>query len=50
MLYQLQHFSDDDIAYDLDGESFILEIKSLPSEQNIIPMANAMLEETRQIE
>ena len=50
LLYQLQHFSADDIAYDLDDECFILEILNLPSEQKIIPMANDMLQETRKIE
>lgn len=50
LLYQLQHFSADDIAYDLDDECFILEILNLPGEQRIIPMANDMLAETRKIE
>ena len=30
VLYQLQHFSGDEIAYDLDHESFILEIYHIP--------------------
>lgn len=50
LLYQLQHFSQDDIAYDMDDECFIIEVLNLPSEQRIFPMAEDMLQETRKIE
>lgn len=34
-LYQIQHNSKDDIAYDLDHEAFILELFRIPSQANI---------------
>ena len=50
VLYQLQHFSGDSIAYDLDQESFILEIKHIPHNTAIMTLTDEMLAGTREIE
>lgn len=49
-LYQIQHNSKDDMAYDLDHEAFILELFRVPAQVSIFQLAHDMLEETRKIE
>jgi hypothetical protein len=36
MLYQLQHNTNDDISYDLDRESFIVEFSRIPSPKHVL--------------
>jgi len=50
MLYQIQHNGKDDIAYELDQESFVLEFTSIPAPINIFGLSQDMLKETRSIE
>jgi len=50
MLYGLQHSGSDDIAYDLDNESFILEFYKIPHQTHIFELSEDMLAETRRIE
>lgn len=50
MLYGLQHGGKDDIAYDLDRESFILEFSKIPHQTHVYELSEAMLAETRRIE
>ena len=50
MLYSLQHNSDDDIAYDLDGESFVLQFHRIPDQSMVYRLSQEMLKETRRIE
>ena len=50
MLYSLQHNGNDDIAYDMDQESFILEFHKLPQQSYIHELSQDMLRETRRIE
>lgn len=50
ILYGLQHSSDDDIAYDLDNESFILEFMRIPHQTHIFQLSEGMLKATREIE
>ena len=50
MLYSLQHGGSDDIAYDLDNESFILEFHKIPHQTHIFELSEDMLKETRRIE
>ena len=50
MLYGLQHGGKDDIAYDLDHESFILEFSKIPHQTHVYELSEAMLAETRRIE
>ena len=49
LLYALQH-SDDDVAYDLDNESFILELQRIPHQTHVFQLSEDMLKETRSIE
>ena len=50
ILYGLQHASDDDIAYDLDNESFILEFYRIPHQTHVFQLSEEMLKATRLIE
>jgi hypothetical protein len=50
MLYGLQHTGKDDVAYDLDNESFILEFRRIPHQTHVFELSEAMLAETRRIE
>lgn len=50
MLYGLQHGGKDDIAYDLDRESFVLEFSKIPHQTHVYELSEAMLTETRRIE
>lgn len=50
ILYGLQHASGDDIAYDLDKESFILEFQKIPHQTHIFDLSEDMLQATRAIE
>ena len=50
ILYSLQHSSQDDIAYDLDNESFILEFLRIPHQTQIFELSEEMLQATRDIE
>lgn len=50
ILYSIQHNGDDNMTYDTDKESFILQILSVPGPQSAIPLAKAMLDSTRKIE
>ena len=49
MLYGLQHGGKDDIAYDLDRESFVLEFSKIPHQTHVYELSEAMLTETRRI-
>jgi len=49
-LYGLQHNGADDIAYDLDHESFVLEFSRIPHHAHICELSQDMLHETRRIE
>lgn len=50
LLYQLQHGTNDDVAYDLDKESFVIEFTRIPSQKHIFELTEAMLAETRKVE
>ena len=50
ILFAIQHNGKDQITYDVDHESFILEINSIPNADATIPLAKEMLEATRKIE
>ena len=50
MLYQLQHCTNDDISYDLDRESFIVEFFRIPSPKHVLQITDEMLDETRKVE
>lgn len=50
ILYTIQHSGKDDMTYDTEKESFVLQVLSVPGPEKSIPMANAMLEGTRKIE
>lgn len=49
-MFAIQHNGKEQITYDVDHESFILEINSIPTADATIPLAKAMLEATRKIE
>lgn len=49
-MYGIQHNSDDDIAYDLDNESFILEFQRIPHQTHVFQLSEEMLKATRDIE
>ena len=50
ILYALQHDGKDDIAYDMDQESFILEVSRIPHQSHVVELSQDMLVETRRIE
>lgn len=50
MLYQLQHNTNDNIAYDLDRESFIVQFYKIPSPKHVLQITEEMLTETRKVE
>jgi len=50
MLYRLQHGTKDDIAYDLDRESFVIVFTRIPSAQHVFELTEDMLVETRKVE
>ena len=50
ILYSMQHNGSDNMAYDLDNESFILEFHRIPSQANVYQLSQDMLAETRKIE
>ena len=50
IFFAMQHNGKDQMTYSTDNESFILELKSIPSAGATIPLAKAMLEATRKIE
>lgn len=50
LLYQLQHGTKDDVAYDLDKESFVIEFTRIPSQKHIFELTEEMLAETRKVE
>lgn len=50
MLYQLQHNTNDSIAYDLDRESFIVEFSRIPGPKHVLQITEDMLAETRKVE
>jgi len=50
ILYSIQHSGNGEISYEVDHESFVLELNGIPSPKQIMPLANAMIESTRQIE
>jgi hypothetical protein len=50
ILYSIQHNGRGDMTYDTDKESFILQVLSIPSPAQAMPLANAMLTATRHIE
>jgi hypothetical protein len=50
ILYGMQHNQNDDMAYDLDKECFILEFSRIPAQTNIYSLSQNMLTETRRIE
>ena len=47
ILYSIQHSGKDDMTYDTEKESFVLQVLSVPGPEKSIPMANAMLAGTR---
>ena len=50
ILYSIQHNGSDNMTYDVDKESYILEVKEIPAPSQTMPLALAMLAETRKIE
>ena len=46
----MQHNGNDDMTYDLDKESFVLEFFKIPNQSNIYDLSQEMLRETRLIE
>ena len=50
ILYSIQSNLDTGMSYDVDKESFILKINSVPSQNQVTGLASAMLEATRKIE
>jgi hypothetical protein len=50
IFFAMQHNGKDEMTYSTDNESYILELKSIPSARATIPLAKAMLEATRRIE
>ena len=50
ILYSIQHDGSGRITYDVDKESFVLQMTSIPAPAAAMPLAQAMLEATRKIE
>jgi hypothetical protein len=50
LLYQKQHDGTDNMTYELDRESFILEFFRIPNQRSIYELSQEMLRETRLIE
>jgi hypothetical protein len=50
ILYQIQCQGQAGISYDTDHESFILEVSSIPTQSQAMPLAERMHLETRKIE
>ena len=49
-LYSIQHDGSGRMSYEVDKESFILQIHSIPTKSQALPLAQAMLDATREIE
>ena len=49
-MYNLQNNEEGEISYELDHDSFVLNLKHIPSSSQIMELSDLMLKETRRIE